>query len=197
MSQSDADRDLATVDVFVGDNVDVATEMTIMLYSQAPPHSVTVNNGQTSTQPILVAGTAYRIMQFFKVSPGDEDRYCTPSRRVKKLFRDNAVFLLLLSFYSETQYFSPSSSPSSFFSSFLSIFLVPPPQKGHNQLTVQFSSTPEPHMMEVRAAVKEDEEVERVSVEFWASHDLSFLHLDDPQDPVTLYVKVTTLLQIS
>lgn len=69
VSQSEADRDVTTVDVFVGDNVDVTTELTIMLYSQAPPHSVTVNNGQTSTQPILVAGTAYRIKQYFRVSP--------------------------------------------------------------------------------------------------------------------------------
>ncbi|KAK3877915.1 hypothetical protein Pcinc_017425 [Petrolisthes cinctipes] len=126
VSQSEADTDLATVDVFVGDNVDVTTDLTIMLYSQNQPVSLTVNNGPVSTQPSLVAGTAYKILQTF--------------------------------------------------------------QKGHNQLTIRFTDAPEPHVTEVLAATAVGMEV---SVEFWASHDLSFLYLDDPQDPVTLYVKVS------
>ncbi|KAK4302866.1 hypothetical protein Pmani_025091 [Petrolisthes manimaculis] len=126
VSQSEANTDLATVDVFVGDNVDVTTDLTIMLYSQSQPVSLTVNNGPVSTQPTLVAGTAYKILQTF--------------------------------------------------------------QKGHNQLTIRFTDAPEPHVTEVLAAAAVGVEV---SVEFWASHDLSFLYLDDPQDPVTLYVKVS------
>ncbi|XP_071542065.1 calcium-activated chloride channel regulator 1-like isoform X2 [Panulirus ornatus] len=58
---------------------------------------------------------------------------------------------------------------------------------GNNNIYVGFTVKLEPHLVDVVATKADD----GLQVELWSSHDFSFLHLDKPDDPVSLYVRVS------
>ncbi|KAK8730191.1 hypothetical protein OTU49_008136 [Cherax quadricarinatus] len=68
-----------------------------------------------------------------------------------------------------------------------SMMLLSNLQRGRNTIEVGFEECSEPQLAEVLV----QQEEKHLQVEFWASHDLSFLDLTNPQDPVVLFVKVT------